>query len=136
MEVILPWESAPGYIEGVLTNFPPNLLAGGHVLLWPCRGNSTEVPLFMHPAGDFVMGFGILPAIPRHLVKMAVPLLNRAGELAIQVGGKRYLSGWVEFDHAKWKDHFGERWAKILQWKNFFDPNGILNPGFIKYVPE
>jgi len=136
MEVILPWDSAAGYIEGVLTNFPPNLLAGGHVLLWPCRGTTTKVPLFMHPPGDLVMGFGILPAIPKHSVRMAVPLLNRASELAIQVGGKRYLSGLVEFDHSKWKDHYGDKWSQILQWKSFFDPNGILNPGFIHYSEE
>lgn len=79
------------------------------------------------------MGFGILPAVPRHLVRMAVPLLKRASELAIQVGGKRYLSGWVEFDHSRWKEHFGDKWDQVLQWKRFFDPNAVLNPGFIQY---
>jgi cytokinin dehydrogenase len=134
MEVVLPWERAAEYIQGVLRSFPPNLLIGGHVLLWPCTGSTTNAPLFMRPDGDFVMGFGILPAVPRHLVKMAVSLLNRASDLCIQLGGKRYLSGWVDFDHERWKAHFGDQWPQFVQWKEFFDPKGVLNPGFLKYT--
>jgi FAD/FMN-containing dehydrogenase len=88
----------------------------------------------MRPDGDFVMGFGILPAVPRHLVKMGVSLLNRASDLCIQLGGKRYLSGWVDFDHDRWRAHFGDQWLQFVQWKRFFDPKGVLNPGFLKYT--
>lgn len=133
MELILPWEKASAYIEGVLKNFPPNLLVGGHVLLWPCRGTASNVPMFMHPDGEYVMGFGILPAVPRQLVPMALSLLNRASDLGMQIGGKRYLSGWVEFDHAKWKAHFEGQWEEILQCKQFYDPKSVLNPGFIQF---
>jgi FAD/FMN-containing dehydrogenase len=131
MEVILPWDRAPEYIQGVLKSFPPNLLMGGHVLLWPCRGTTSEAPMFIHPGGEFVMGFGILPAVPRQFLGMAVSLLNRASDLVLQVGGKRYLSGWVEYDADRWKAHFGEMWPKLRQWKQFFDPNRILSPGFV-----
>lgn len=131
MEVILPWDRAPEYIQGVLKSFPPNLLMGGHVLLWPCRGTTSEAPMFIHPGGEFVMGFGILPAVPRQFLGMAVSLLNRASDLVLQVGGKRYLSGWIEFDADRWKAHFGEMWPKLRQWKRFFDPNRILSPGFV-----
>ncbi len=134
MEVILPWERAAEYIQGVLRSFPPNLLIGGHVLLWPCTGATANAPLFMHPAGDFVMGFGILPAVPHHLVAMSIALLNRASDLGLQLGGKRYLSGWVDFDHGRWKAHFGDQWHQFVQWKEFFDPDGVLNPGFLKYT--
>jgi len=136
MEVVLPWEGAGQYIQGVLKSFPPNLIAGGHVLLWPCRGNVSEAPMFVHPPGEFVMGFGILPAVPRHLLRMAFSLLEKASDLAMQVGGKRYLSGWIDFDHARWKSHFGAAWPTVLEWKRFFDPNGVLNPGFFKYREE
>lgn len=136
MECILPWEAAPSYIQGVLKNFPPNLLMGGHVLLWPCRGETSRAPLFKHPGGEFVMGFGILPAVPRQWLPLALALLNKASDLCMQVGGKRYLSGWIDFDVTRWKSHFGETWSRVLEWKRFYDPKGILNPGFIKYSEQ
>ena len=136
MELILPWDKASGYIEGVLKNLPPHLMAGGHTLLWPCRGTASNVPMFMHPQGDYVMGFGILPAVPRQLVPMALALLNRASDLGMQIGGKRYLSGWVEFGHSKWKAHFENQWEKVLQCKEFYDPRSVLNPGFVHYRPS
>lgn len=136
MEVVLPWDRAAAYIQGVLKGFPPNLLVGGHVLMWPCRGTTSNAPLFMHPGGELVMGFGILPAVPQQFLPMVLPMLNRASDLCIQVGGKRYLSGWVEFDQARWKQHFGPLWPQIQQWKRFYDPKGVLNPGFIDYSTD
>ncbi|HLV02941.1 MAG TPA: FAD-binding protein [Acidobacteriota bacterium] len=136
MELILPWKRAGEYIDGVLKNLPPNLVAGGHILLWPCRGTASKVPMFMRPQGEYVMGFGILPAVPRQLLPMTLALLNRASELGMQIGGKRYLSGWVEFDHSKWKAHFGNQWETVLQCKKFYDPKSLLNPGFIHYYPS
>jgi cytokinin dehydrogenase len=133
MEVILPWDRAGEYIQGVLKSFPPTLLEGGQVLLWPFRGDASGTPMFVHPEGDLAMGFGIHPAVPRKHLGMALSLLNKASDLVTQVGGKRYLSGWVEFDHSRWKAHYGSMWPKVLEWKRFFDPNGVLNPGFVKY---
>lgn len=133
MEVVLPWDHAASYIQGVLKNFPPHLLVGGHVLLWPCRGNLQTAPLFKYPPGERVMGFGLLPAVPSQTVPLVLPLLNKASDLAMQIGGKRYLSGWVDFDTKRWKAHFGEDWTRLLKWKRFYDPRGILNPGFIRF---
>jgi cytokinin dehydrogenase len=136
MEVVLPWDRAEEYITGVLKSFPPNLISGGQIALWPCTGFSSKVPMYMCPHGEFVMGFGIMPAVPRGQLGITISLLNKASDLAIQVGGKRYLSGWIEFDHERWKEHFGELWPLVVQWKGFFDPNHILNPGFIDYDPD
>lgn len=135
MEVILPWDRAAEYVLGVLRSLPPTLLAGGHVLLWPCRGTVSEAPMFVHPDGEFVLGFGILPAVPRARLNMALSLLNRASELAYQVGGTRYLSGWLDFNHQQWRRHYGERWSRVVAWKKFFDPNHVLNRGVIAYEP-
>ncbi len=135
METILPWDQAPAYIGGVLANFPPQLLAGGHVLIWPCRFQGDPLPLFRHPRGEFILGFGILPAVPRQMLPLARQLLKTASDLSMRVGGKRYLSGWVEFTPEQWKSHFGETWEDLQRWKQFYDPAGILNPGFIPF-PE
>jgi cytokinin dehydrogenase len=135
METVLPWAAAGVYIPRVLAGLPPTALGGGHVLLWPCRGTTTHIPLFMTPPGDLVMGFGILPGVPPDLVPQAKQRLNLASDLSIQAGGKRYLSGFIEFDRARWRQHFGPRWADLQRLKKTYDPDGILNPGFIDYGP-
>jgi cytokinin dehydrogenase len=133
MECVLPWQTTAPYVSQVLANLPPQGLAGGHILLWPARGTTSSAPLFMRPAGDFLMGFGILPAVPKPFLDEILPRLHLASQAAILMGGKRYLSGWIDFDHAAWRAHYGERWAEVVAAKNKFDPQGILNPGFIKY---
>ena len=136
MEAILPWETAVNYIEGVLKDFPPNLLVGGQVLMLPSRGTISSAPLFRHPKGKLVMGVGILPAVSKQFLPKVFPILSKASELCLKVGGKRYLSGWIEFEHDQWKDHFGSAWLKLVEWKQFYDPKGVLNPGFINYESD
>jgi cytokinin dehydrogenase len=133
MEAILPWEAAAPYVTGVLANLPPHLLGGGHILLWPSRGTTSKVPLFMRPPGDFVMGFGILPGLPPGAMAVAGPMLQRASDLALKMGGKRYPSGWLAFDAARWKGHFGDRWPVLAAAKKRFDPDGILHPGLVTF---
>lgn len=133
METILPWQTAAPYIRQVLANLPPAALGGGHVLLWPCKGTTSSVPLFRTPPGEFVMGFGILPGTPPEVLPLLKARLNQASDASMMVGGKRYLSGLVEFDRPRWKQHFGEAWPKLLAAKKTYDPDGILNPGFIDY---
>lgn len=128
MQVILPWDRAAEYVQGVLRSFPSSLLQGGLVSLWPCRG-AAGAPLFVRPEGEFVLGFGILPAVPRRFVEMAAALLDKAGDLALQLGGRRYLAGWMQNDEPNWEAHFGDLWPQVVQWKRFFDPNGILSRG-------
>ncbi len=133
MECVLPWQTTGLYIGQVLQNMPPQAIAGGHILLWPSRGDVCHVPLFMRPQGEFVMGFGILPAVPKQFVNEALPRLNMASQAAIMMGAKRYLSGWIPFDAAQWKAHYGDKWGTVLELKRKFDPQGLLNPGFVKY---
>jgi FAD/FMN-containing dehydrogenase len=79
------------------------------------------------------MGFGILPAVPQAFVNEALQRINLASQASGMLGGKRYLSGWINFDHAAWKAHYGEQWPMVTAAKQRFDPEGILNPGFVKY---
>jgi FAD/FMN-containing dehydrogenase len=135
METTLPWDTAPEFIAAALANTPPQALGpGGHVLLWPATTAPSDVPLFMHPGGEYVMGWGILPAVPREFLDRALAQLDMASELSIHYGGKRYLSGYVTFDTAeRWAAHFGDRWPMVCEAKKKFDPDGILAPGFIQY---
>jgi len=135
METTLPWDTAQEFIEQALAITPPQALGpGGHILLWPAYTHTSDVPLFIHPEGDFVMGWGILPAVPPAFLARGLAQLDMASELSIHYGGKRYLSGYITFDTAeKWAQHFGDRWPMILEAKRKFDPDGIMAPGFIQY---
>jgi len=131
IETVLPWETAPDYIEQVLSDLPPQVLIGGHILLWPAKGAVSKSRLFMRPEGENVVGFGILPAVPHKFWPVVKPVLDNASRLSVMMGGKRYLSGYVEFDAAEWREHFGARWAPFVAAKRNHDPDGILNPGFV-----
>ncbi len=134
-ETILPWGAAQPFITQVLANLPPTVLGGGHVLLWPCRGTVSHIPFFMYPQTPLVMGFGILPGVPPDLLPQARQRLNMVSDLSLAAGARRYLSGFIEFDRARWKQHFGPRWDELCGLKKTYDPDGILNPGFIDYGP-
>jgi cytokinin dehydrogenase len=135
METILPWDTAREFITQVLAATPPQALGpGGHVLLWPAAGRTSDVPLFMRPPGELVMGWGILPGVPRRFLQLALGQLDMASELSILYGGKRYLSGYVTFNTPeRWAQHFGERWPTMQAAKRRYDPDGILAPGFIQF---
>ncbi len=133
MEVTLPWSTAGQYMETVLSNLPPVLLGGGHILIWPARGRQTRMPMFRVPDEDFVLGFGILPGIPKEDLEQALELLDQLSDLSIRMGGKRYLSGWVRFDLPRWRQHFGDYWPRVNELKRKYDPHAILNPGFFQY---
>jgi len=132
IETVLPWRNAAPFIQGILRSLPPNLLTGGQVILVPLPQNSLRLPLLVLPEGERMMHFGLLPAVPRQFLAMILPMLMKASELSVEMGGKRCLSGWVNFDLKQWKDHFGTRWNDLVEWKRFYDPKGVLNPGFIK----
>lgn len=135
METTLPWDTAREYIESVLSLTPPQALGpGGHVLLWPARTASSDVPLFMHPGGEYVMGWGILPGVPQEFLDRALANLDMSSELSIHYGGKRYLSGYITFDTPeKWAAHYGDQWERVKAAKKEFDPDGILGAGFVQY---
>ena len=131
METVLPWETAPDLLDAILPDLPPSILVGGHVLLWPAKGNTSRSRLFMRPPGENLMGFGILPAIPPKFWAEAKPMLENASRLSVAMGGKRYLSGYVEFDEAEWRAHFGAEWEFLRGAKQKYDPDSVLNPGFV-----
>jgi FAD/FMN-containing dehydrogenase len=133
MEVVLPWSTAAGYLETVLPDLSPGVNVGGHVLLWPARSSVSEVPLFMHPPEEYLIGFGILPAVPPRMWETVRPRLQAASDLSTALGGKRYLSGFVSFSRDQWREHFGEKWDGLAALKKKYDPDTRLNPGFIPF---
>ena len=84
METVLPWETAPDLLDAILPDLPPSILVGGHVLLWPAKGNTSRSRLFMRPPGENLMGFGILPAIPPKFWAEAKPMLEHASRREVR----------------------------------------------------
>jgi FAD/FMN-containing dehydrogenase len=133
VETVLPYSSAADFLEAILPDLSPGVQVGGHVLLWPARRSVSEVPLFMHPDEEYLVGFGILPAVPPRMWEAARPRLEAASDLSIAMGGKRYLSGFVRFTPEQWREHFGARWQAFAGLKKRHDPDGMLNPGFVAF---
>lgn len=133
MECILPWDTAEAYVRAVLSELPPQALGGGHILLWPSSGRTSSIPNFMRPDSDWVMGFGILPGVPPHFLDIALPRLDQASDLSMAMKAKRYLSGYIKFDKERWRLHFGDRWQAVCAAKKKYDPDRLLNPGFIDF---
>lgn len=133
MEVVLPWDTAADYLDMLLPDLSPGVNVGGHVLMWPARRDVSEVPLFVTPDTENLIGFGILPAVPTMMWEQVRERLDAASELSMAMGGKRYLSGYISFSKEQWRAHFGEKWAHVCHLKRTYDPEGRLNPGFVPF---
>ena len=136
---LLPWRAGFAYAARILELLPyEGLLAQGRVVLGGFRGSLLQAPMFAHPGEPLMLGVGIFPWIRRTPLALALALarMREADELMTGMGGKRYPSGWIAYDHAQWRTHYGGQWPRLLEWKAQYDPRGMLNPGFIRYRPE
>jgi cytokinin dehydrogenase len=133
IECILPWETAADCIEQVLADTPPGIQVGGHVLIWPAKGSTSRSKNFMVPAGENLVGFGLLPAVPQKFWAELSERFENVSRMMLMFGAKRYLSGWVNFTPDEWKEHFGARWNELSALKRRYDPDAILNPGFLPF---
>jgi FAD/FMN-containing dehydrogenase len=134
IDVILPASKAKKYIETVLEIIPSfidfrNTPIGSFCL----SNNNTNMPMFCLPKEDFSVGFGMYPTISKSQIQPVLEKLNLLTELGFQMGGKRYMASWVEFDLPQWQIQFGDYWPKVNEIKRKYDPRGILNPGFFQY---
>ena len=134
-EGLIPWSTVQSCTEQLADSFPPALLPYCNFMLRPVRNDLIESPMLMAPKQGLGMGFGIVPHIPPIIRQQGIEIAENAGHVLTSLGGKRYLTGWVNFDHAQWQAHYEDLWPQILEWKARFDPKGILNPGFIHYQP-
>jgi cytokinin dehydrogenase len=134
IDVLLPSSVAKEYIDIALQRIPSftdfrTIPVGSFCLL---SGN-TKMPMFPLPDDELIIGLGMYPTIPKAQAKPVLEQLNLLTDLALEMGGKRYMATWVEFDLPRWRLQFGNSWSKVNEIKRKYDPNGILNPGFFKY---
>ena len=94
------------------------------------RRNSEAAPLFKTPEGNLLWGVGIFASIRPSLASDLVPILKEYAVHGQAIGGKRYLSGYLDFSKADhWAEHFDSSWDALWEAKQRFDPRRLLNPG-------
>ena len=135
-EGVLPWGAFPSFITEMADQLPAPVARTARIMLGPFRCEHFTSPLFMHPEGEMIMGYGILIETPPEELDEVLPVLAAESRRIIAAGGKRYLSGWLDFDRRGWHEHYGDRWPQMVEWKREFDPRGILNPGAIPLSPD
>jgi cytokinin dehydrogenase len=90
------------------------------------------MPLFNLPSEELIIGFGIYPNIPQTQLQPALVKLKEFSDMALSLGGKRYLTGWIEFDAQQWQIQLGDRWSQLNQMKQKYDPQGVFSSGFFQ----
>lgn len=134
IDVLLPASTAKEYIETVLEQVPGFIdFRTTPIGSFGLVSHNTNMPMFALPEEELVIGFGMYPTVPKAQVQPILEQLNLFTNLAYQMGGKRYVASWAELDLAQWRLQFGDYWLQVNELKQKYDPQGILNPGFIKY---
>jgi FAD/FMN-containing dehydrogenase len=134
IDVLLPGSAAKEYIETALKRIPSFIdFRSTPVGSFCMVSRNTNVPMFPLPEEELIIGFGMYPTIPKSQLQPVLEQLNQLTNLAFQMGGKRYMASWAEFDLPQWRLQFGDYWTKVNEMKRKYDPMGILNPGFFQY---
>lgn len=124
-------ENAVGALDRLLSK-PPAPLRMGTCGLIPVAASGRAAPLFALPGPEPLnIGIGMFPMVPAGFKMEAAAIMNEYSRRFCDAGGKRYLSGFVDFDGHAWATHYGEAWPWFRAMKHRYDPRGLLNPGFI-----
>ena len=134
MDVILPWSAAREYISTILEGVPfqisPPCSLMTTVSVIPLARSALTRPMLRLPSEDFLLGFSIHPYVSLQESNLVLAKLRMANDLAFEVGGKRYLVGWLPFEADHWRRQFDTYWPTVVDMKSRYDSRRILNPGF------
>ena len=134
IDVLLPEPVAKEYIETALESIPSFIdFRTTPIGSFGLVSRNTNLPMFPLPESELIIGFGLYPTLPKSQLQPVLEQLNLLTNLALQMGGKRYMASWAEFALPQWRLQFGNYWTKVNEMKTKYDPNGILNPGFFQY---
>lgn len=116
-----------------LLSRPPAPLRMGTCGLIPVAKGDDSAPLFAAPEGSgMLIGLGMFPNVPAPFREEAVSIMREYASKWCRAGGKRYLSGFVDFESEHdWAHHYGDAWTWFREMKRRLDPSRLLNPGFV-----
>ena len=124
VETFLPMNAVSDYLARVLPDFTDT-----PILLWPMVGERARRTNFPLPADGDVMLVGIMAAVDDSQWHRVESSLRMAHALGVELGGKRYLSGWLDFDLADWERQFGDDWQEREAVRTAFDASNVFRLG-------
>ena len=135
-EAYVPWDRSREAVEAVLAALPPKLVPTTNVMIRPLdRLAGGGPPLLSVPSGERIMGLGLIPYIAAGDRAELLPAVEEAGGVMLAHGGRRYLTGWIDWDREGWRAHYGPLWREVCGWKRRFDPGGVLGAPIIPFDP-
>ena len=121
VEHFLPLTSVKPYLESILPAFGQT-----PVLVWPVRKSTLGRRGFPLPDAEQLVLVGIMARLEGDSFESGLDALRNANAYGLSLGGKRYISGWLEFDHDDWQSHYGDEWESLSRLKAQHDPEGLF----------
>jgi FAD/FMN-containing dehydrogenase len=121
VEYLLPLSAVTAYVALLLSEFPSTPL-----LLWPLRTEGLRWPSFALPNASEMILVGLLVRAERAQLPQVLSCLKRISRIAETLGGKRYLSGWLDFDQDDWLRHYGAYWNERQRLRAQVDPASVF----------
>ncbi|MEU3573318.1 FAD-binding protein [Kitasatospora sp. NPDC036755] len=131
LSVFVPASSARAFMARAAQVLTAEDLGAGLLLFYPYLRSKVTAPLAVLPGQEVGWHFDLL-AFPGPGSDTAAMLERnrRLYDLAVELGGKRYLIGAVPgMTRADWQRHYGALWGRVVAAKRRWDPAGILTPG-------
>jgi cytokinin dehydrogenase len=76
---------------------------------------------------DVVFIAVIYPQVLPQFLDDTLSAFERAGDLLVEAGGKRYVADWLgDMAERDWRRHFGSRHEWWVESKRRFDPHGVF----------
>lgn len=123
VEHVLPLSGVAPFVEAAY-----EWLQHTSLQLLPIRCPGPRLPHFSAPEGELAILASVLVSIAPERLGSALPHLERLSHFGSELGGKRYLSGWLPFEREDWVRHYGtERWARFQRLRERCDPRGVLS---------
>lgn len=125
-ECYIPERILRKHLPKLLQEMPVNLASFVHVV----HIARKTAGFLMFPEDESVCSLMILnPGVPEPLKESAIQLIQDLDECLLNLGGKRYLSGFIgkELPETYWQTHFGVNYDIWVELKKNFDPIGIFS---------
>ncbi|MFJ6381128.1 FAD-binding protein [Kitasatospora sp. NPDC092039] len=131
LSVFLPATTARTFMARAADILTPADLGAGLLLFYPYQRSKITAPLAVLPEQEVGWHFDLLAFPPPGSDTTAMLRRNRRlYDLAVELGGKRYLIGAIPaMTHSDWQHHYGDLWQDVTHAKQRWDPAGILTPG-------